>query len=406
MERLIDAGRRRDLHRPDRHPQGRADPARAVDLTWDHDRHRATPSRPVRPDSASSPDASGRPPTRPPRRPSPAVVRLGPVGLGLLVVQRRHHLVRLRPVRGPRSWSATPGPAGSPPTPGWASRPPWPGSLIALIAPVTGQRADAGGHRRRNLGDLDARWSSRSCWRCSWSRTSPATCGSRWSCWPPERSSRSSPASPTTRCCSRCRPRRRSVGCPASAGPWATSAASSLLLICFFGFIKPEVGLFGVTTEGGLDIRAVAVLSAVWLAVFAHSGPVRRARDPGRPRSTPGVVLRVVPVAVHDVKSLYRTDRNAVWFLIASALYRDGLAAVFTFGAVLAVNGLRADPVRRAHLRHRRQRRGCRRRARHGPVRGPDRPQAGHHDLAGRPDRLLRRSCCSPTARRCSGSSG
>jgi UMF1 family MFS transporter len=34
---------------------------------------------------------------------------------------------------------------------------------------------------------------------------------------------------------------------------------------------------------------------------------------------------------------LYRADRHTVWFLGASALFRDGLAAVFTFGAVLAV---------------------------------------------------------------------
>ena len=37
------------------------------------------------------------------------------------------------------------------------------------------------------------------------------------------------------------------------------------------------------------------------------------------------------------LRALYRTDPNTVRFLAASALFRDGLAAVFTFGAVLAV---------------------------------------------------------------------
>jgi UMF1 family MFS transporter len=48
-----------------------------------------------------------------------------------------------------------------------------------------------------------------------------------------------------------------------------------------------------------------------------------------------------------DVKSLYRLDRHSVYFLLASALYRDGLAAVFSFGAVLAVSvyGLTAADV-------------------------------------------------------------
>ena len=40
---------------------------------------------------------------------------------------------------------------------------------------------------------------------------------------------------------------------------------------------------------------------------------------------------------VHDLRDLYRASPHTVYFLGASALFRDGLAAVFTFGAVLAV---------------------------------------------------------------------
>ena len=35
------------------------------------------------------------------------------------------------------------------------------------------------------------------------------------------------------------------------------------------------------------------------------------------------------PLLINDIKALFRRDRNAVYFLIASALYRDGLAAIF-----------------------------------------------------------------------------
>ena len=47
------------------------------------------------------------------------------------------------------------------------------------------------------------------------------------------------------------------------------------------------------------------------------------------------------------MKSLFARDRNSVRFLIASALYRDGLAAVFSFGAILAVSvyGMALDTV-------------------------------------------------------------
>jgi UMF1 family MFS transporter len=38
------------------------------------------------------------------------------------------------------------------------------------------------------------------------------------------------------------------------------------------------------------------------------------------------------------VKSEWRRDHNVVYYLLASAVFRDGLAGVFTFGAVLGVS--------------------------------------------------------------------
>jgi UMF1 family MFS transporter len=120
-----------------------------------------------------------------------------------------------------------------------------------------------------------------------------------------------------------------------------------LLLICYVGFIAPDVGWFGVTSEGGANIRTLAVFSAAWFALFAL--PVLFAV----PEKPPGPERRRVSffasyrLLVADVKSLFARDRNAVYFLIASALYRDGLAAVFAFGAILAVSvyGLTQDDV-------------------------------------------------------------
>ena len=42
-------------------------------------------------------------------------------------------------------------------------------------------------------------------------------------------------------------------------------------------------------------------------------------------------------VLFRDLRELYRTHPHTVYFLGASALFRDGLAAVFAFGAILAV---------------------------------------------------------------------
>ncbi|RVW04776.1 MFS transporter [Rhodococcus spongiicola] len=126
-----------------------------------------------------------------------------------------------------------------------------------------------------------------------------------------------------------------------------------LLLVCYFGFISGDGdtrGFLGLTTEGGLNVRMVALLAAVWLAVFAI--PVllmvpevpRTSADPG---ADTGGFLESYRVLWRDLRELWAVDRRIVRFLIASALFRDGLAGVFTFGAVLAVNvyGLASDSV-------------------------------------------------------------
>ncbi|WP_238840849.1 MFS transporter [Prescottella equi] len=126
-----------------------------------------------------------------------------------------------------------------------------------------------------------------------------------------------------------------------------------LLLVCYLGFIAGDGdsrGLLGLTTEGGLNIRLVALLAAVWFAVFAL--PVlfavpelpRSAADPGAAKAG---FVESYRVLWRDLKDLWEADRRTVWFLIASALFRDGLAGVFTFGAVLAVNvyGMASDSV-------------------------------------------------------------
>ena len=48
-----------------------------------------------------------------------------------------------------------------------------------------------------------------------------------------------------------------------------------------------------------------------------------------------------------SIKGLWGTSRHTVYFLLASALYRDGLAGVFAFGAILASGtfGLSAGDV-------------------------------------------------------------
>lgn len=109
-----------------------------------------------------------------------------------------------------------------------------------------------------------------------------------------------------------------------------------LLLILFVGFINPDVGWFGVTGEGGLDVRVSVLVAAAWFAVFAV--PVLRAvpevpSEGSRARVSVAASYRRLAA---DVAALWRADRRTVWFLLSSAVFRDGLAGVFTFGGIIA----------------------------------------------------------------------
>ncbi|WP_159807761.1 MFS transporter [Cellulomonas citrea] len=108
-----------------------------------------------------------------------------------------------------------------------------------------------------------------------------------------------------------------------------------LLLVLFVGFINPDVGWFGVTSADGLNIRVSMLVAGLWALVF--SLPVLLV-VPDRAGVAPrriGMVEAYRSIGRH-IASLWRTRRATLKFLIASAVFRDGLAGVFTFGGVLA----------------------------------------------------------------------
>ncbi|WP_040160703.1 MFS transporter [Nigerium massiliense] len=108
-----------------------------------------------------------------------------------------------------------------------------------------------------------------------------------------------------------------------------------VLLLLYFAFIQPQVGLFGVSNADGLDIRVSMLGCALWTVVFTL--PTFLAlRDEPRPAAPRIGVARSYALLWDSIKRLWRTQRNTAYFLIASALFRDGLSGVFTFGAVIA----------------------------------------------------------------------
>lgn len=142
------------------------------------------------------------------------------------------------------------------------------------------------------------------------------------------------------------------VSTPATVGRvsgfgWALGYVGGIILLLgvYAGFLSGDGGLFGVPTEDGLDVRISVLVAAVWFAVFALPMflllPETPAAAPGAPRL--GMVGSYRKL-VSDLRELYRASPHTVYFLGASALYRDGLNAVFAFGGVLAVTVYGLDP--------------------------------------------------------------
>ncbi|MDX2377969.1 MFS transporter [Microbacterium sp. LRZ72] len=110
----------------------------------------------------------------------------------------------------------------------------------------------------------------------------------------------------------------------------------ALLLIVYFGFIE---GAFGLPADDGLDVRLAMLVAAVWFGVFAL--PVLFAVPEYRGAATKRERISFFASYARlgrDVARLWRESRHTVWFLLASAVFRDGLAGVFTFGGVLAAS--------------------------------------------------------------------
>jgi UMF1 family MFS transporter len=110
-----------------------------------------------------------------------------------------------------------------------------------------------------------------------------------------------------------------------------------VLLVILLLFIQPEVAVFGITAAD-LRVRAAMVLCGVWTLVFTV--PIflsLRDKSPEAPVAAPKLgVIGSYKEVVASIRRLWDTQRHTVFFLIASALFRDGLAGVFAFGAVIA----------------------------------------------------------------------
>lgn len=114
-----------------------------------------------------------------------------------------------------------------------------------------------------------------------------------------------------------------------------------LLLLAYVGFIAGDGetrGLLGIPVQDGQNVRAVMLLVAVWFTLFALPLfiVVPRVTDAGPPERVG--FLGAYRKLWSEVRGEWERDHHVVYYLVASAVFRDGLAGVFAFGAVVGVN--------------------------------------------------------------------
>ena len=116
-----------------------------------------------------------------------------------------------------------------------------------------------------------------------------------------------------------------------------------LLLIVYVGFISGEGdsrGLLGLPAADGQNVRAAMLLAAAWFVLFALPIfiVVPHPQPPPEDRGETIGFVGAYKKLWYEVVGEWRRDRNIVYYLLASAVFRDGLAGVFAFGAVLGVS--------------------------------------------------------------------
>ncbi|WP_083563167.1 MFS transporter [Boudabousia liubingyangii] len=113
-----------------------------------------------------------------------------------------------------------------------------------------------------------------------------------------------------------------------------------LLGLLLFMFLGSEPHAFGVTSTNSMTIRASILVSAIWFGLSAL--PVlftirgRKYESAEADESHHESIIDSYKMLWKTVKDLYHAAPQTVLFLASSALFRDGLAGVFIYGAIIA----------------------------------------------------------------------
>jgi UMF1 family MFS transporter len=120
-----------------------------------------------------------------------------------------------------------------------------------------------------------------------------------------------------------------------------------VLLVLFFGLLSGHDWV----DDNGIYTRLSMLICGAWTLIFTiptflnlKDRPITRTiptnpwtlKEPAIIWSWLGRIVGSYQELWRSLRRLWKISRNTVFFLLASALYRDGLAAVFAFGAAIA----------------------------------------------------------------------
>ncbi|PWH06588.1 MFS transporter [Brachybacterium endophyticum] len=147
--------------------------------------------------------------------------------------------------------------------------------------------------------------------------------------------------------------RGRVSGTAWAVGYWGSILCLVLVLVLF---VMPGTGILGIPADDGWNLRAIPLFTALWILLGTLPlmlwAPRHRARgeieggddaategerrvQTGRTRWTPWQGYAAI---VRRVVRAFREEPATLAYLAASAIYRDGLGAVFSVAGVLAAN--------------------------------------------------------------------
>lgn len=122
-----------------------------------------------------------------------------------------------------------------------------------------------------------------------------------------------------------------------------------LLLLVYIGFIGGDSHWFGIADDDAMNIRVVALFAACWFLIFALPVVIvmrtrNSAAEPKEPQAERVSIAQSYRQLLGTIANLWKHERNTFWFLVSSAVFRDGVGAVFAYGAILGTTVYGVDP--------------------------------------------------------------